>query len=86
MESKIREFKELQQLIEEAETELEAIKDQIKAEMEARGVQELTVDIFKVRWMPVVSRRFDATAFKKTHNELYQQYLKETEIRRFTVA
>ena len=49
MSAKIRELKELQQLIEEATAEAEAIKDAIKAEMEARSVDEMTVDVFKVR-------------------------------------
>lgn len=30
--------------------------------------------------------RFDSVAFKKTHEELYKQYCKVTESRRFTVA
>lgn len=84
--SKIRELKELQQLIEEAAAESEAIKDTIKAEMTARDTTELTVDVFKVRWTPVKSSRFDSTAFKATHAELYAQYTKQTETRRFFVA
>lgn len=65
MSAKIRELKELQQLIEEATAEAEAIKDAIKAEMEARSVDEITVDVFKVRWTKVTSSRIDTTAFKR---------------------
>lgn len=39
--SKVKELKELQQLIEEATVEAEALKDQIKAEMTARSVDEM---------------------------------------------
>lgn len=53
MSAKIRELKELQQLIEEATAEAEAIKDAIKEEMEARSMEEMTVDVFKVRWTKV---------------------------------
>lgn len=83
---KVRKLKELQQLIDEATAEAEAIKDTIKAEMTARDTTEMTVDVFKVRWTPVKSGRFDTTAFKATHSELYAQYTKQTETRRFSVA
>ncbi|MFV0518480.1 MAG: hypothetical protein ACK5MV_13890 [Aminipila sp.] len=84
--SKVRELKELKIMAEELEAEITAIEDTIKAEMTAQGVDEMAVDVFKIRWKPVVSNRFDTTAFKKTHADLYGQYVKATESRRFTVA
>lgn len=86
MTNKIRQIRELQQLIEEAEAEMEALKDSIKAEMTARNVEEMTVDVFKIRWITVKGSRFDTTAFKKAMPELAQQFTKPTESRRFTVA
>ena len=84
--TKIRTLKELQALIDEAEAEIEAIKDEVKALMTSEGADELTVDIYKVRYTVVKSNRFDTSAFKKTHADLYSQYTKETETRRFSVA
>jgi predicted phage-related endonuclease len=84
--SKVRELKELQAMAEELQTEINSIQDVIKAEMNARGVDEIVVDVFKIRWKVVKSSRFDTAAFKATHAELYKQYTKETETRRFTVA
>lgn len=86
MASKIRELKELQAMKDELDAEIAALQDTIKAEMTARNVNEMVVDVFKVRWMPVVSSRFDTTTFKKTHADLYGQYCKQVETRRFTVA
>ena len=83
---KIRELKELQMLIEEAEAEAEAIKDTIKAEMTARDTEEMIIDVFKVRWTTVSSNRFDSTAFKATHADLYKQYTKASMTRRISVA
>lgn len=83
---KIRELKELQAMAEELETEITAIQDEIKAEMTSRDTDEMTVDIFKIRWKKVTSNRFDSTAFKKTHADLYSQYTKATESRRFSIA
>lgn len=84
--TKVRDLKELQALIEEAQAEAEAIKDEIKAYMTATGKEEMTVDVFKVRYTTVTSSRFDSAAFKKTHGDLYAQYIRQTETRRFSVA
>lgn len=84
--SKVRELKELKAMAEELDAEITAIEDVIKAEMTAQGVDEMVVDVFKIRWKPVASSRFDTAAFKKTHADLYDQYAKPTETRRFTVA
>ncbi len=84
--SKVRELKELKAMAEELSAEISAIEDTIKAEMTARGIEEMTVDVFKIRWTKVSSNRFDTTAFKKTHADLYSQYIKATETRRFTIA
>lgn len=84
--TKIRNLKELEALIAEAQAEAEGIKDELKAELEQRNAEELDVDVFKIRYKAVKSSRFDSTAFKATHKDLYEQYTKVTEYRRFTVA
>ena len=48
--------------------------------------QNMTVDVFKIRYAVVKGSRFDTAAFKKTHADLYAQYTRQTETRRFTVA
>ena len=84
--TKIRELKELQALMEEAAAEAEAIKDELKALMLEAGKDEMRVDVFKIRYATVKSSRFDTAAFKKTHGDLYAQYVRQTETRRFSVA
>lgn len=83
---KIRTLKELQALMEQAQEEAEAIKDELKALMIEQGREEMAVDVFKIRYTTVKSSRFDAAAFKRTHADLYAQYTKQTESRRFSVA
>ena len=82
----IRELKDLQLMAEEVQAEITALQDTIKQEMTAKGVDEMVVDVFKVRWTPVTNHRFDSTAFRATHKDLYSQYTKETETRRFSIA
>ena len=84
--AKVRELKELKAMADELAAEITAIEDTIKAEMLTQGVGEMQVDVFKVRYKTVISSRFDSKAFKATHADLYSQYTRQTESRRFTVA
>lgn len=86
MTSKVRELKELRAFAEELAAEIAAIEDSIKAEMTEQGTEEITVDIYKIRWTRVTSSRFDTTAFKKAMPELAAQFTKQTETRRFSIA
>ncbi len=84
--AKVRELKELQALIEEATAEAEAIKDELKALMKSANTEEMTVDVYKLRYTSVTSSRFDSTAFKATYGELYRQYCRPSTTMRFSVA
>lgn len=83
--SKVRELKGLQQMADELTAEIESLKDELKAEMTAEGKDEITVDVFTLRYKAVTSSRFDSKAFKATHAELYSQYSKPTTSKRFTI-
>ena len=81
---KCKELKELQRLIEEAQAEAEAIKDQIKAHM---GDSEfLTVGEYRVTWKPVTSSRLDTSALRKAAPELCEKFTRSVETKRFCVA
>lgn len=84
--AKVKELKELKTMAEELAAEITAIEDSIKADMNEKGIDEMQVDVFKIRYKTVTSSRFDSAAFKTTHSELYNQYQKQTTTRRFTVA
>ena len=84
--AKVRELKELKAMQEELNAEITAIEDEIKAVMLNQGAEEITVDVYKLRYKLVESKRFDSAAFKAAHAELYNQFTKVTATRRFTVA
>lgn len=86
MVSKVEQLKELEALIREAEKEVEALKDEIKAEMTKQNKEEMSVGRYVVRWTNVVSDRFDSTTFKKAMPQVYGMYLKRSESRRFTIV
>lgn len=82
----VRTIKENQILIDELDTENEALKDAIKAEMNTRNTDEIQVDVFKVKYKPVITNKFDSTAFKESFSDLYNRFLKKTECKRFTIS
>ena len=84
LESKVRELRQLQALIEEAQTEAETIKDQLKAHMGA--ADELRAGEYKVTWKTVKSARIDATALRAALPEVAERFTRTTTIRRFCVA
>ena len=86
IQSKIESLRDLEDLIEEAKAEAEALRDEIKAEMLNRDTEELTAGQYIVRWTSVLSQRFDTTAFKKVMPEVYKAYTKQVSSRRFTIS
>lgn len=84
--SKIEALKEWEALAADAAAEIEALKDAIKAEMTARGVEELQAGQYIARYTEVISNRFDSTAFKKVMPDVYKAYTKPVTSRRFSVA
>ena len=84
MEAKARGLRQLQALIEEAQAEAEAIKDDLKAAMgDSEAVQ---AGEYKITWKPVKSSRIDTAALKKALPDVAESFTKETTVRRFTVA
>ena len=84
--SKIEQLKEMEALVREAEKEVEALKDEIKAEMTKLNTEELNAGRYTVRWKSVISNRFDSTTFKKEMEDVYNRYVKKSESKRFSIV
>ena len=84
LEAKARELRQLQALIEEAQTEAEAIKDAIKAAM--GDSEAIVAGEYRITWKPVTSTRLDASALRKALPDVTARFTKETTVRRFCVA
>jgi len=84
--TKIEQLRAWEALLEEAQVEIEALRDIIKAEMLAQNAEELQVGAYIIRWTSVLSNRFDSTSFKKEYAELYKTYTKQVASKRFTIA
>ena len=84
--SKIEQLKEWESILEEAQTEIENLRDCIKNQMLERDTEELQVGTYIIRWTSVLSNRFDSTAFKKEHADLYKEFTKQVSSKRFSIA
>ena len=84
--TKIEALREWELLMEEAKAEAESIRDEIKAVLMENDTEELEAGAYIIRWTFVLSNRFDTTAFKREHNDLYKQYTKQTASRRFSIS
>ena len=84
LEAKVRELRQLQSLIEEAQAEAEGIRDEIKAHM--GDTEELRAGEYKITYRPVTSSRLDAAALRKALPDVAQAFTRQTTTRRFCVA
>lgn len=84
IESKVRELRQLQALIEEAQAEADAIRDAIKAAMGES--EELRAGEYRITWKAVKSARIDTTAMKKALPDVVQAFTREIVTRRFCVS
>lgn len=84
IESKVRELRQLQSLIEEAQTEAEAIKDALKAHM--GDTEELKAGEYKVTWKSVTSSKLDTAVLRKALPDVAERFTRKSTVRRFCVA
>ena len=84
--AKIELLNRYEAMMDELKAEADKVRDSIKAEMEAREVEELIAGQYIIRWTSVLSQRFDSTSFKKVLPDLYKAYTKPVSSRRFSIS
>ena len=84
--AKVELLNKYEAMMEELKTEADTVRNSIKAEMEAREVEELIAGQYIIRYTAVLSNRFDSTSFKKVLPDLYKAYTKQVSSRRFTIT
>ena len=86
IENRIRKLQEIEARQKELEASAEAIRAELKADLEEKGVDELKTKNFIVRWKEIVSSRLDGKALKAALPDVYGQFCKASRTRRFTVV
>ena len=79
IENRIKKLREL-------EAAAEAIRAELKAGLEEKGVDELKTKNFIVRWKEIISSRLDSKALNAALPDVYGQFCKASTSRRFTIA
>ena len=86
LENRIKKLRELEAQQKKLEEQAEKIKEEIKADMQAKGKKEIHTGNFVVRLKEVVTNRFDSKLFAKEHKSLYEAYTKKQSSMRFTIV
>ena len=84
--AKIELLNKYEAMVEEMKAQADTIRNEIKAEMEARELEEMIAGQYIIRYTAVLSNRFDTTAFKKVMPEIYKAYTKQVSSRRLTIS
>lgn len=86
IENRVKKLQELEAHIKALEAAADAVREEIKADMSVRGLDELKTRHFVIRWKEVVSSRIDSKALKAELPAVYGRFCKATTCRRFVVA
>lgn len=84
--NRIAKLQEIEAQQRELEERAEAIRAEIKADLEAKGEDEHDTGSFIVRWKEIISKRIDSKALKAALPDVFAAYSKESSTRRFTVT
>ena len=84
--AKFREYAQYRMMEAEAKGLKEELEKEIKTIMETEGIDTLIGDEHKVIYKEEIQNRFDSTAFKKDHADLYEAYKKPNSRRPFKFA
>lgn len=83
---KFKELAQYKRMSEEIAAVVESLTDEIKAYMQAQGVEILAGDEHKATYKTVESSRVDTSALKKNAPEIAAAYTVTTSSRRFTFS
>ena len=86
MNEKVHQLRELRRMQDELAAEIEAIQDELKAHMDANGMDTLLGFDWRITWKAVTSSRLDSTALKKELPDIAARFTKQNTVRRFVLA
>ena len=86
LKNRIKQLIELEKQQKAIQEQADKLKAEIKADMEAKGQEEMKVGDYLVRFKTILSTKFDTKAFKEEHKKLFEMYSKPAASKRFTIA
>ena len=86
LDNRVKKLRAIEAQQKELETQAEAIRAELKADLEAKGKDEHDTGSFVIRWKEIISRRLDSKALKAALPDVFNAYSRESTSRRFTIA
>lgn len=86
LENRVKKIQLTEKQIQDLQEYVDALKNEIKAEMTERSADEIRTDNFIIRWKKVVTNRLDSKSLKKDFPDIYKAFTKQSETKRFTIA
>ena len=86
IENRVKKLRAIEAQQKELEAQAEAIRTELKADLEEKGVEELRTPNFILRWKEIISSRLDSKALKAALPDVYGQFCRSSSSRRFTIS
>ena len=86
LDNRVKKLQGIEAQMKELEEQAEAIRVEIKADLESKGEDEHDTGNFIIRWKEIISRRLDSKALKAALPDVFATYSKESSTRRFSIA
>lgn len=86
IDNRCRKLAELDTQIKELQAQADAIKDEIKKDMEAGNIEIIDTGKHKISYKLIESVRLDSKALKAALPDVYRLYSRVSSCKRFTVA
>ncbi len=84
--NRIKKYKDLEAQRTAIEKEMEALKADLLADMQEKGLEEQKAGNWVIRWTKVLTNRLDSKALKAELPELAARFTRQTESRRFSIV
>ena len=84
--NRIKKYKDLEARKAAIEEQMEALKADLLADMQEKGLEEQRAGNWVIRWTRVFTNRLDSKALRAAVPDLAARFIRQTTTRRFTVA
>lgn len=82
--NRMKKLQELDAQIKQLTELADALKDEIKADLEEKNENEHNTGSFVIRWKLIQQRKLDNTALKQDLPDVYEKYSKDSSYMRFS--
>ena len=83
IDNRCEKINEMEALVKELNAKIDALKDELKNDMDAKGVDTINTGNYVLYYREVINNKFDTTALKKADIATYNKYLKPVVTRPF---